>query len=567
MADQSVRVLLIGLDGADYELVSALMAGGELPNLQRLANEGVFRPLVSCIQPFTPVAWNCIYTGCNPGKHGVFNFSANDRRDPSGRASSRSRKATPFWRFLNQAGLSTVLVNLPLCYPAEPVTGAMVSGYGGPEAPDIYPAEVAERLREAFPDYVHSYHPIRHRYWEDFPAYIEKVCTLAGEHTAATSYLAGQLRPALAMVIHMCSDEVAHLAYHHHDRTHPAYTEAPGGRDPIVTIYQQLDTEVQRLVEAITSLNGEPPTVLVISDHGSQPIHRIFSLNQWLHAKGYLRFKKKRADNLRLGWTPDGVAGRVRRSYKRIQEGLDRRGLRWLLDVISPGLFFSKDRRYHSDAIDWQTTTAYAWGSYGQLWVAERMTGPGEKEEILGRLQADLAELRGMDGGPLFDVYLPGDLYSGPESGRSADLNLMPREPTLMPSASCTWSPGDEYLATLSRVDRAKESGFSGWHSMQGIFLAAGPMVKAAAGSSPGQAPFSLLDIAPSILHVLGCPVPESMDGRILHEVFAKPGNLFPTERVADAGIAEAETPLNDKPYTEEEEEAITERLRALGYL
>ena len=67
-----MRILALGLDGADYDLVRGWIGEGRLPTLSRLAGEGAFGPLRSTIPAFTPTAWSSFVTGLNPGRHGIF---------------------------------------------------------------------------------------------------------------------------------------------------------------------------------------------------------------------------------------------------------------------------------------------------------------------------------------------------------------------------------------------------------------------------------------------------------------------------------------------------------------
>ncbi|MGH3114213.1 MAG: alkaline phosphatase family protein, partial [Gaiellaceae bacterium] len=75
-----MRVLCLGLDGADYDLVRELLGQGRLPTLARLSSEGTFGPLRSTIPAFTPTAWSSFLTGLNPAAHGIFAFTSNPNR-------------------------------------------------------------------------------------------------------------------------------------------------------------------------------------------------------------------------------------------------------------------------------------------------------------------------------------------------------------------------------------------------------------------------------------------------------------------------------------------------------
>jgi arylsulfatase A-like enzyme len=92
---------------------------------------------------------------------------------------------------------------------------------------------------------------------------------------------------------------------------------------------------------------------------------------------------------------------------------------------------------------------------------------------------------------------------------------------------------------------------------MEGIFIGTGPGFQT--GAKPENA--NLLDIAPTVLHLLGVPVPEDMDGRVLTEV------LEPSLRHTITGSGTETASETGEAYTEEEDEAIQQRLADLGYM
>jgi predicted AlkP superfamily phosphohydrolase/phosphomutase len=140
-----VRLLVLGLDGADYVLVRRLLAEGRLPTIGRLARDGSFGPLRSTIPAVTPTAWSSFLTGLNPAGHGIFNFSTNPNRSQQRVESAASRAGVPVWRRLGQAGIRSAFVSIPFTYPAEPIDGIVVTGYGGPDRPQILPPAAADR--------------------------------------------------------------------------------------------------------------------------------------------------------------------------------------------------------------------------------------------------------------------------------------------------------------------------------------------------------------------------------------------------------------------------------------
>lgn len=133
------RVLVIGIDGATFDLIGPWAAGGQLPYLAQLMVEGVHGPLESTLPPVTSPAWPSFATGKNPGKHSVFDFI----RPLGGQfdlVNATSIKARTLWQILSDAGRRVGVVNVPVTYPPAPLNGFIVSGLPSPKTAEItYP--------------------------------------------------------------------------------------------------------------------------------------------------------------------------------------------------------------------------------------------------------------------------------------------------------------------------------------------------------------------------------------------------------------------------------------------
>ncbi len=152
------RVVIMGFDGMDPELAERFMREGRLPNLAKLRERGCFKPLRTTFPPISPVAWSTFQTGCNPGKHNIYDFLAPDRASylpflssaqikgpkrrlklgkysiPLGRPQiSGLRKAIPFWHYLGKAGIFCSVVRVPATFPPEKFAGVLLSGMCVPD--------------------------------------------------------------------------------------------------------------------------------------------------------------------------------------------------------------------------------------------------------------------------------------------------------------------------------------------------------------------------------------------------------------------------------------------------
>lgn len=143
------KAILLGIDGFDPRIMRAMMQAGELPHFRTLAERGSFSALATSNPPQSPVAWSCIATGQNPGKHGVFDFLMRypEKYLPDlgilrlkkggaqllGPSFVKVRQGKAFWELLTEAGIPTTVVRWPVAFPPEEVAARILAGLGTPD--------------------------------------------------------------------------------------------------------------------------------------------------------------------------------------------------------------------------------------------------------------------------------------------------------------------------------------------------------------------------------------------------------------------------------------------------
>ncbi|MHC5542185.1 alkaline phosphatase family protein, partial [Singulisphaera rosea] len=134
-----MKVFVLGLDGATWDILGPLVKSGDLPNLSRLMERGVSGSLSSVFPPLSPVAWTGVMTGKNSGKHGVFEFLEYAHDPLKGRVnSSRSIKTELVWEIAGRHGKSTVAGGVPMSYPPRKAPGFYLGDFLSPAgAPDF----------------------------------------------------------------------------------------------------------------------------------------------------------------------------------------------------------------------------------------------------------------------------------------------------------------------------------------------------------------------------------------------------------------------------------------------
>lgn len=153
------RVVVLGLDGLDYQLTRRLLDAGKLPNLAQLRDTGNLNPLASTLPPISPVAWSTFQTGVNPGKHNIFDFLTPDLKTYQPKLSSVEirttskslglgplklfrmqkpdvrllRKSKPFWSVLSEFGIFNCVIRVPITFPPEKLRGVQLSAMCVPD--------------------------------------------------------------------------------------------------------------------------------------------------------------------------------------------------------------------------------------------------------------------------------------------------------------------------------------------------------------------------------------------------------------------------------------------------
>jgi len=122
------RVLFVGLDGADWQLLDRFLAAGAMPNLGALVRDGRSGVLTTLQPPLSPLVWTTMMTGVSPLAHGILDFT---RRDPATCAlepiRSGDRRVPALWNIASARGKSVAVFGLWATFPAEPVNGLLVS--------------------------------------------------------------------------------------------------------------------------------------------------------------------------------------------------------------------------------------------------------------------------------------------------------------------------------------------------------------------------------------------------------------------------------------------------------
>src|SRR5581483_2207142 len=161
--DGQQKLIVLGIDGMDPQLLKRFMDEGKMPNFARLAQQGSFRLLTTSIPPQSPVAWSNLITGMNAGGHGIFDFIHRDPKTMSlyfsasrvegakhsvtvgswviplgGGSAEQLRQGTAFWQILDKHGIPNSVYRIPSNFPPVSAKGNTLSGMGTPDLRGTY---------------------------------------------------------------------------------------------------------------------------------------------------------------------------------------------------------------------------------------------------------------------------------------------------------------------------------------------------------------------------------------------------------------------------------------------
>jgi predicted AlkP superfamily phosphohydrolase/phosphomutase len=564
-SDAPNKVLVLGLDGATFDLIKPWAAAGYLPTLKRLMEEGAHGSLRSTTPPMTGPAWTSFATGVNPGKHRLYDWIARDEgRYTFSPVTALDMEAPTIYTLLSEAGRRVCALNVPMTYPPTPVNGVMVSGLPAPstKVQITYPANLYNEILENVGDYILYPDPGQAYSEAGVDAFLARLYRTTDLRIQTLDYLRSREAWDFAMVVFNGTDTISHAMWKYMDKTHPLHDPAAALKygNAIRDYYAYLDGKLARYVDELP----DDTTLVVMSDHGFGPFHKFIHVNNWLLQEKFMATNRGLLTGLkhtmfRQGFSPMNVYDTLMRFGLG---ALKREVVRGQGQGLLKALFLS------FEDIDWSRTQAYSLGNVGQVYLnvvgrePQGCVQPGAeyervREEIITKLQT----LRDPETGELVveSIYRREELYAGDYLEKAPDIVFLPRR--------LEYFGFGEYEFGSHKIIESMRRGISGTHRMNGIFMAYGAAIQP--GTVVENA--SLYDLAPTILRLMDEPVAEHMDGRVLQEV------LTPDVAAAVAQRRAARSQSNGKnsggkgyapeAMSAEDKKALADRLRSLGYV
>lgn len=559
MEPRDQKVFVISLDGATFSVLNPLIKQGYMPNLAALTSNSVTAELESVVPPVTAPAWTSFMTGKHPNKHGIFDFAKFDPEHYNWTISNAQNiQSKTLWQILSEKDKRIVVLNLPYTYPPYEVNGVLVSGWDAPftEAAFSCPAGVSSDILRMFPDYknnlwISELQPLRSD--AQFAELIQKLKDGFEQQARIALDLLAKEPWDMFMVHFQQTDWIQHKLWTYIEQGCSDPSDHSSKIEETRNCYRHFDEFVGLLFKQVELLR---PTTIVLSDHGfgrlMGNIHPNFYLKQW----GYLSVKAEVEDSLKgvKNLFRESKSKTLRRIYRSLAEVKNSLGKNDALQNHKSWADNAGDVLGARGATwDWNKTKAAVIYAYQMGFVYVNLIGRGplgivapgkDYEAVVSDLISRFREIRNSQTGEklLQDVVRGADVYP------AADNSILVPDLVLVPK--------DGYGFSFSFTDAHPKVSEEGTHRHNGVVFIRGDSVTQPTSTFRPN----LIDIAPTILQLLGLSIPSDMDGRVLEEILALDSSIRYEE--VDNSLVRME-----QNYGQAEADIIAQRLKGLGYL
>lgn len=466
------KVLVIGLDGADWNIINPLLEKGKLPNMEKVIENGDKSNITSSIPSMSPVAWTTFATGKNPGKHGIYSFLRKEG-DEFVPLTSRNIDSKKLWDITSEKNLTSLVINVPMTYPPHKIKGKMISGYLSiKNTTYTYPESLQDKIEKK--DYKiealsEGFEPGK----ED--EFLEELNLTVEKRTEVAINLMNRTNWDLSVVVYTGLDRLQHYFWKYMDKENSKYEDA------ITDHYRKLDKQIGKLLNE----TNEDTKVIVMSDHGFGRLKGDVYLNYWLKERGYLELEKQGLLE-KIGLTQQNLVTFLR-DIGILQPLKDLMKFLGIYDVSE------SIPKPSYDKIDFEKTEAFAGNFGGGVYVTA-----DNYEKVRDEIRQKLENLENPKTGERFfdEIYKKEEIYKGEMLERAPDLVIDSKD----------WDPvGFLGYRMLYSEDIEK----SGKHQNRGILITDFKLKRKNA---------SLTDVTPTILNLFGAREPGDLDGKSLLE-------------------------------------------------
>lgn len=358
------RTVILGIDGAPFQLMDELSNKGVMPNFQGLKKTGDFKKMRSSVPAVSATAWSSIITGKNPGEHGVYGFT--DMIEGTYTLSFHNLnklKAPAFWQ---KGDGRYVILNVPSTYPAREINGCHVAGFVAPDFEKaIYPNSLNQNLKQrGYKIDIDS-----EKAQKSERLLFKELFETLEKRIEAYRYLRGKYDWDVFKVVFTGSDRLEHFLWKEWRKD-----ERPKGK------FLKFFKEIDKVIGEVNDRLGEEDSLVILSDHGMEGVKKNVNLNAWLEEKGFLKLGEGK-------------------KYNKLKEGSKAFALE------HGRIYLNKKGRYPRGSV-----------------------GKDEEERVIEELVGSFRELRKNGGEVINKIYRRDEIYSGEQVKSAPDLVLISNE-------------------------------------------------------------------------------------------------------------------------------------------
>jgi predicted AlkP superfamily phosphohydrolase/phosphomutase len=465
---QERKVFVIGMDCGDPVLVFDRWRA-ELPNLGRLIEAGAYGPLTSSIPCITVPAWSSMTSGKDPGVLGFYGFRnrADYSYDNMNMATGSAMKEPRVWELLGEIDKKVIVVGVPQTYPVKPVNGNLISSFLTPSVRRQYthPDELRYEIDRLLGGREYDVDVNQFR-TDDKDFLLKQIYEMTEKRFIVLKHLLKNNPWDFFMFVEMGVDRIQHGLWQYMDPSHPRYEPGNPYQDAIKEYYQYLDREIGQMLSQL----DDDTVVMVVSDHGAKGMDGGICINEWLRHEGYLVLKE---EPVREGTRPI--------PFEKVE-------------------------------VDWEKTTAWgAGGYYARVFLNVQGREPNglipkaDYEKVRDKLAAEIEAIRDPEGNPLDTTcFRPEAIYR--------EVRNIPPD-LIIYLGDLHWrsvgSFGFDSIYTFENDIGPDDAN----HAQDGMFIYFDPRQNFGGKQLKG---LHLMDFAPTVLHLMGYPIPDDIQGKVI---------------------------------------------------